>query len=72
MARGARIPLDAKIEKAQAKVDRAQEALNKAKAELKALEDKKDSAKRDEVVDFIMNSGKSLDEIKELFSAKEN
>ena len=72
MARGARIPLDAKIEKAQSKVDRAQEVLNKAKAELKALEDKKDSAKRDEVVDFIMNSGRSLDEIKELFSAKES
>lgn len=72
MARGARISLDVKIEKAQAKVDRAQESLNKAKAELKILEDKKNSAKRDEVVDIIMNSGKSLDEIKDLFSVKEN
>lgn len=70
MARGARISLDDKIAKAQAKVDRAQEALNKAKAELKVLEDKKNSAKRDEIVDIILNSGKSLDEIKDLFSAK--
>lgn len=68
MARGVRVSLDTKIEKAQAKVNRAQEVLDKAKAELKALEDKKNNEKRDSVVDMIMNSDMSLEEIEELLA----
>ena len=71
MARGKAVPIESKIEAKKAEVAKLQERLEKAQAELKALEDKADEAKKAELINLIDNSGKSYDEIKAFLESGE-
>lgn len=55
--------LNKKIEKAEQNVSRTRAAYETATAELKELLDKRDALKKDMVIQAIMKSNKSLDEI---------
>lgn len=55
--------LNKKIEKAEQAVSRTHTAYQTATAELKELLDKRDAMKREMVINAIMKSDKSLDEI---------
>lgn len=55
--------LNKKIEKAEQNVSRTRAAYEAATAELKELLDKRDALKKDMVIQAIMKSNKSLDEI---------
>lgn len=66
MARGSRIPLDEKIEKAQEKADRAKKTYDKAVRDLKALQAKKASADIEDVLKAAIKSGKTPEELKAL------
>lgn len=57
--------LNKKIEKAEQSVSRTRAVYEAAKAELKELLDKRDSLKRDMVLNAILKSDKTLDEILE-------
>lgn len=63
--------LNAKIEKAQQNVLRTKKAYDAANEELKKLLDKRDSLKRDEIVNAIVRSQKSFDEIMAFLSEDE-
>lgn len=68
MARTRRtITITEKINTKKAEVDKLREKLDKAENELKELEAKANEAKRKELVDMIMKSGKSEEEIKAFF-----
>lgn len=68
MARTRRtISVQEKLEAKQAEVKKLQEKLDKATEELKALELKADEAKKKELLDMIMSSGKTEEEIKQFF-----
>lgn len=64
MARGKAVPIESKIEAKKAEVAKLQERLDKAQAELKTLEDKADEAKKAELLNLFVSSGKSFDEVK--------
>lgn len=57
------ISIDEKIVQAEADVEKLTERLNKAKENLEALKQKKDEQRKQEVMDAIDESGKSIDEI---------
>ena len=59
------ISMEEKIGKAEAEVEKLTERLNKAKENLEALKKKKDDQRKQEVMDAIDESGKSIDEILE-------
>ena len=62
------ITIEEKISTKKAEIAKLQERLDKAEGELKELELKADEAKKKELVDMILKSGKSEEEIKEFFS----
>ena len=65
MARTRRtIPIAEKIEAQQQKVDRLQAKLDKEKAKLDNLQQQKDKVGKKELVDLMLNSGKTAEEIK--------
>lgn len=55
--------LDQKIEKAELKVQKAEEMLKQANIELENLRNKKDSLKKEEILNAINNSDKSIEDI---------
>ena len=64
MARTAQLEtLDQKIEKAQSDVVKAKKKYDLAVSTLKDLMDKRDALKRDELINAIMKSDKSYDQI---------
>ena len=60
--------LNAKIEKAEQNVIRIKKAYEAADEELKELLDKRDAMKRDEIMNAIIKSKRSYDEILEFLS----
>ena len=60
--------LNAKIEKAEQNVIRTKKAYESATEELKKLLDKRDAIKRDEIMNAIIKSKRSSDEILEFLS----
>ena len=68
MARTRRtISIQEKLDAKKAEVAKAEERLAKLQSELKELEAKADAEKKKELLDMIMKSGKSDDEIKAFF-----
>ena len=63
------IPLEQKIENARQKVIKAKEKYDVAVEELKKLMDKRDSAKKEEILTAIVRSNKSYDEILEFINS---
>ena len=59
------ISIDEKIAQAEADVEKQTERLAKAKENLEMLKKKKDDKRKQEVMDAIDESGKSIDEILE-------
>lgn len=69
MARTRRtISITEKIEAKKAEIAKVEEKLAKLQNELKELQTKADAEKKKELLDLIMNSDKTEDEIKEFFS----
>lgn len=69
MARARRtISITEKIETKKAEIAKVEEKLAKLQNELKELQTKADAEKKKELLDLIMNSDKTEDEIKEFFS----
>ena len=69
MARTRRVvPVSEKIEAKKAEIAKVEEKLAKLQNELKELQIKADAEKKKELLDLIMNSDKTEDEIKEFFS----
>lgn len=64
--------LEQKIEKAQADVVKSKERCEKAVATLEDLLNKRDALRRDELVNIIMSSGKSYNEILQFFQCDES
>lgn len=63
--------LEQKIEKAQQDVVKTKERYDKAVATLEDLLNKRDALRRDELVNIIMNSGKTYEEILQFFQEAE-
>lgn len=63
--------LEQKIEKAQQDVVKTRERYDKAVTTLEDLLNKRDALRRDELVNIIMNSGKSYEEILQFFQSEE-
>ena len=63
--------LEQKIEKAQQDVVKTKERYDKAVNTLEDLLNKRDALRRDELVNIIMNSGKSYEEILQFFQSEE-
>ena len=63
--------LEQKIEKAQQDVVKTKERYDKAVTTLEDLLNKRDALRRDELVNIIMNSGKSYEEILQFFQSEE-
>lgn len=61
-------PIEQKIEKAKQKVVKTKEKYDASVEELKKLMDKRDSAKKDEILAAIVRSNKSYDEILEFIN----
>lgn len=69
MARTRRtISITEKIEAKKAEIAKVEEKLAKLQNELKELQTKADAEKKKELLDMILSSGKTEDEIKEFFS----
>lgn len=69
MARTRRVvPVSEKIEAKKAEIAKVEEKLAKLQNELKELQIKADAEKKKELLDMILSSGKTEDEIKEFFS----
>lgn len=69
MARTRRVvPVSEKIEAKKAEIAKVEEKLAKLQNELKELQIKADAEKKKELLDLIMKSDKTEDEIKEFFS----
>lgn len=69
MARTRRtISITEKIEAKKAEIVKVEEKLAKLQNELKELQTKADAEKKKELLDMILSSGKTEDEIKEFFS----
>lgn len=69
MARTRRtISITEKIEAKKAEIAKVEEKLAKLQNELKEPQTKADAEKKKELLDLIMNSDKTEDEIKEFFS----
>lgn len=64
--------LEQKIEKAQADVVKSKERCEKAVATLEDLLNKREALRRDELVNIIMSSGKSYNEILQFFQCDES
>ena len=62
--------LEQKIEKAQQDVVKTKERYDKAVTTLEDLLNKRDALRRDELVNIIMNSGKSYEEILQFFQSE--
>ena len=62
------IPLEQKIENAQQKVVTAKEKYDASVEELKKLMDKRDSAKKEEILTAVVRSNKSYNEILEFIN----
>lgn len=62
--------LEQKIEKAQENVVKTKERYDKAVTTLEDLLNKRDALRRDELVNIIMNSGKSYEEILQFFQSE--
>jgi len=60
-----------KLAAKQAEVEKLRDKLTKAEEELKALELKADEEKKKELLDMIMSSGKTEEEIKAFFGKEE-
>lgn len=58
------IPIDEKIAAQEAKVQKLQERLAKETEKLKALQVKKAKGEKKDLFDMLLNSGKSVEEIK--------
>lgn len=63
--------LEQKIEKAQQDVVKTKERYDKAVTTLEDLLNKRDALRRDELVNVILNSGKSYEEILRFFQTEE-
>lgn len=61
--------LEAKIEKAQQQVSRAKKQYDDALAKLSALLDKRDALRRDELVNAILKSDKTYEEVLEFLES---
>ena len=69
MARTRRtISITEKIEAKKAEIAKVEEMLAKLQNELKELEVRADAEKKKELLDMILSSGRTEDEIKEFFS----
>lgn len=69
MARTRRtISITEKIEAKKAEIAKVEEKLAKLQNELKEFQTKADAEKKKELLDMILSSGKTEDEIKEFFS----
>jgi outer membrane protein TolC len=74
MPRGRKVSLEsleAKIEKAQAEVAEAKDKYEKANAELKALIQKRDNLRSENILKALESSGKSYDEIMEFLGVQD-
>lgn len=72
MARTRRvIPVSEKIDAKKTEIAKLEAKLSKAREELKVLEDKATAEKKKGLVDMILKSGKSDEEIKEFFGVAE-
>ena len=65
------ITLDEKIEKAQEAVEKTKARYDAAVKELRALLEKKDAQRKQELLKALENSSKSFDEIMEFLKAEE-
>ena len=65
------ITLDEKIEKAQDAVEKTKARYDAAVQELRALLEKKDAQRKQELLKAVENSPRSFDEIKEFLKAEE-
>ena len=69
MARTRRtISITEKIEAKKAEIAKTEDKLAKLQNELKELQTKADAEKKKELLDMILSSGRTEDEIKEFFS----
>lgn len=64
-----KISVQEKLAAKQAEVAKLQDKLAKAQAELEVLQAKADEEKKAELLDMIINSGKSEEEIREFFNS---
>lgn len=70
MARTGDITLEQKIEKAQQAVIKTKEKYDEAAGELKKLLDKKEAARKDEIMAAIVKSKRSYDEILDFIDSR--
>lgn len=54
------------IDEVKAEIEKTQANLKALKAKLKELENKKAAEEKEEIVKLVLNSGKTIDEIKEM------